>query len=174
MKKLVFICAIMCFAISGSLMAQQEGIHKKKKGIANRDVERQLTEDLNNRFAFTRTAPVVWDNTEYGYDATYAENGQEYMSRYDINGNYIGTLKRSQWNDDVPSEVRAGYDKSRYKTYKVVSFWEMADKDSRGYYIQATDPRGAIQRIWVDQKGTVSEYPIDNQNRPKSRPDDRD
>ncbi len=164
---------LLVFAVIAPLYAQQKEAPKKTKTIGNRDRERQLTEDLNNRFAFTRSAPVVWDQTEYGYDATYAEQGQEYMSRYDVNGNYVGTLKRSEWNDDVPSEVRAGYDKSRYKTYKVVSFWEMADKDSRGYYIQATDPRGAIQRIWVDQKGTVSDYPVDDQNRPKSRPDDK-
>ena len=118
----------------------------------------RLLNDLNSRNALTSTQAVSWWDAGYGYYGTYTIDSTSYMSRYDKQGNYIETLTKKEWNASVPTPVTSAFDQSPYKTYQVISYWEVTDPGRKGYYFELNND-GKQQRVWLNDKYAFSSMP---------------
>jgi hypothetical protein len=126
---------------------------------SDREMNKRLSQDVYSRNAAAKDAVIVWDNTDDGYDGTYAVGDTKYMARYDMQGNYLETLVEKKWDDNVPANVRRSYDNSMYKSNKVDRFWEVNEPNRRGYYLEFKGNDGKSRRIWSDRDGKFSEEP---------------
>ena len=88
-------------------------------------------------FAGTEAAPAQVLVSADGHKLVFDEasiSGEHAIALYDANGNYIDTLKKSDWNSKVPGPVKSSFDLSNYKSQKVTSYWEVANASQKVYY----------------------------------------
>jgi hypothetical protein len=126
---------------------------------SDKEMNERLSQDLYSRNPATKDAIIVWENTDEGYDGTYAIGDLKYMARYDKQGNYVETLVERKWDDNVPSGIRNSYQNSMYRSNKVDRFWEVDEPNRQGYYLEFKDNDGKRRRIWSDRDGKFSESP---------------
>jgi hypothetical protein len=81
------------------------------------------------------------------------------MVRYDRNGNYVESLTRREWNDQIPTETRTAFDQSMYKDQQVTGYWEVTDPGRKGSYYELSDGTGKRSRVWADGTGKFSNQP---------------
>ena len=129
----------------------------------------RLEKDFDSRNSNLSNATVNWYGTDYGYYGTYSNDGTDYMTRYDKNGNYVETLNKKDWSTDVSPEIKSSFDKSSYKDQSVTSYWESSDTDKKGYYIEVREKGGKTQRIWSDDKGQFSKKPYETNSKSKTK-----
>lgn len=119
-----------------------------------------MVKDLNARNPSTLNQKIDWMSNEYGNNGMYTINNVNYMTRYDNEGNYIETYQKREWSDDATPEIlKSSYSKSNYKDSNVTSYWEGSDSSKKGYYLEVTDARGKLSKVWVDDKGKFSSAP---------------
>src|SRR4030095_15941922 len=97
MKALIrlFLIAILLFAISRIQAQNADGKPDKKdqqSTVRDKEIKKRLEEDIAMRFPLSKNSPITWDDTQKGYVAVYTYNKNEFMTRYDKNGSYQGTL----------------------------------------------------------------------------------
>jgi len=105
-----------------------------------------------------------WKSSNYGYYGTYFKDSVEYMALYDKDGKYEETLTKKQWNDNAPAKLRSSYDQSSYKLQKITGYWEVADPDRKGYYLELSDGENQSSEIWANEDGNFSETPLNAQS----------
>lgn len=127
--------------------------------INDATLSERLQKDLSTRNNTIGTAPIGWYDAGYGYYGTYNVGDVNYMSRYDREGKYVETLKRGEWNANVPSSLRSSFDQSTYKSQSVTGYWETSDPSRKGYYLELKDDKGKMSRVWADEKGTFTTQP---------------
>ena len=127
--------------------------------LSDGTMSQRLGKDWSTRNPTMSTMPVEWYNSTDGYYGTYSNDNNQYMTRYDSKGNYIETMTKKDWNNDVPSGLRSSFDKSDYKSQEVTSYWEVSDPNKKGYYMELTDSKGKMSRAWVDENGKFSKMP---------------
>jgi hypothetical protein len=86
------------------------------------------------------------------------------MALYDKDGKYEETLTKKQWNDNAPAKLRSSYDQSSYKLQKITGYWEVADPDRKGYYLELSDGENQSSEIWANEDGNFSETPLNAQS----------
>ncbi len=133
MKKITncLICLMLTGLMSVTAFAQATLESKNEpRSLTDRTVSDRLHQDLYKRNANLKDQPISWFDMGEGYYGTYSSNNQNYMTRYDKEGNYIETMTKKEWNDNVPSSVRTSFDGSPYKSQKVTSYWEVSDPNT--------------------------------------------
>lgn len=143
--------------------AAQDG-NKPVKTLSKEDaaMNKKLSQDIVARFPMSKNSPIVWDNRDEQYVATYSYNKEDYMTVYDRNGSYKGTLVKRDWENQANNNAKNFFKNSRYKDMKVGSYWEVSDGPKRGSYLTATNEQGQPQFVFIDEQGVFSENPFDN------------
>lgn len=122
-------------------------------------VPQQTQQDLLSRYPDIDEQGVVWDNTDDGYYATYSLNEDNYMARYDAEGNWQETMQKREWNDDVPDNIKMGLNDNAYENYQVDSYWEITESDpnrnNTGYFFNLKDKDGNTRDLRMDRQGAV-------------------
>lgn len=161
-----FLACILVAGIGSMAQAQtadgNKTIKEQPSSKKAMEMNKRLAKDILTRFPMSKNSPIVWDNTDAGYSATYAYGDNEYMTRYDRNGSYQGTFIRRDWDTQAPSNTRNFFNNSRYGTLKVGSYWEVHDGEKRGSFIVASNEQGAPTYLFIDEQGQFSENPFDN------------
>lgn len=123
-------------------------------------VSERLARDLNTRNSATETQTIKWYETNYGYTGNYAIGSAQYMARYDQQGNYVETLRRTEWNSaNVPTTLINAYGQSPYKDQTVTGYWSVTDAGKSGYFLELRDKSGASSTVWADGQGKFSTAP---------------
>jgi hypothetical protein len=139
-------------------MQDQQGQREPQKLFDNK-LSQRMERDLNERNSQTVNQPISWNDAGYDYYGTYTIDGVDYMARYDKEGKYIETLKRQEWDDKVPADVRSSVEQSPYKSQKVTSYWVVTDPPRKGYYLELTGQNNRVSRVWSDGDGKFSTTP---------------
>jgi hypothetical protein len=162
MKKvtLYFSCILLSALFTSSVCAQtmptqQDQANRLSDGV----MSQRLDKDWSTRNPTMPAMPVEWYNSIDGYYGTYASDGNQYMTRYDSKGNYVETMTKKEWNNEVPSGLKSSFDKSGYKSQEVTSYWEVSDPNRKGYYMELTNGKGKMSRAWADGNGKFSKNP---------------
>jgi hypothetical protein len=120
----------------------------------------RLARDLTTRNAATQTQTINWYQTNYGYTGNYAIGSANYMARYDQQGNYVETLRRSEWNKTtVPTTLVNAYGQSPFKNHEVTGYWSVTDPGKSGYFLELRDKNGTASTIWADSQGKFTTAP---------------
>jgi hypothetical protein len=165
MKKITYsIACTLLFALIanvGYAQTKEQTKPKEPKLLSDQAMSDRLLKDLNTRNTMATNQPVTWYDSGNGYYyGTYAVNDQNYMVRYDAQGNYAETLTRKQWDTTtVPASVVTAFNQSPYKDYQVKSYWEVSDTDKKGYYFEL-DNKGTPARVWLSDQGKFSTTPV--------------
>lgn len=164
MKKVIYyfscIAASMLLTQAVYAQTQNQAIDKNApRSLTDPAMSERLQKDLNTRNTQTTNQPISWFDSGDGYYGTYSNEDQNYMTRYDKKGNYIETMRRKEWNDMVPSDLRSSFDQSSYKSQLVTNYWEVSDPNRKGYYLELNDNSGKITKVWADDKGNFSTTP---------------
>lgn len=123
-------------------------------------VSDRLAKDLHTRNPATQTQTVNWYQTDYGYTGTYAVGSASYMARYDQQGNYVETLRRTEWsNSTVPATLTNAYGQSPYKNHTVAGYWTVTDPGKSGYFLELRDKDGESSTVWADGQGKFTTAP---------------
>ena len=158
-------CLIVSACLITTLHAQDNQVQDNQliltddiqpKIVSDQAMSQRLQKDWNKRNSKIQSVPVEWFEMRDGFYGTYTSNNQLYRSLYDANGNYIETLKKSEWNSKVPAPVKSSFDLSNYKSQKVTSYWEVLNASQKVYYLELTDEQGKISRLWANEKGDFS------------------
>jgi hypothetical protein len=157
MKKITYLLSNLMIVLS--LASTTFGQTKDPVPLNDATVSQRLDKDFDSRNADLSNAIVNWYSTDYGYYGTYSNNNQDYMIRYDKNGNYIETLTKKDWSKDVPADLKNSYDKSSYKDGNVKGYWQVSDPNRKGYYLEVEGKDGKTSRVWADSNGQFSERP---------------
>ena len=151
-------CVILSTCLVTTLYAQDNQLiltdDIPPKTLSDQVMTQRLQKDWNKRNSKSQNVPVEWFEMRDGFYGTYSSNNQHYRALYDANGNYIETLKKSDWNSKVPSPVKSSFELSNYKSQKVTGYWELASQ--KVYYLELTDDQGKISRLWANEKGDFS------------------
>lgn len=131
---------------------------QEPKALNDPTLSQRLQKDLNNRNAMTANKSVTWYDAGYGYYGTYAIDTANYMVRYDKKGNYVETLMKKEWDDQVPPSIVSAINQSPFKDQNVTSYWEVNDYGRKGYYVELDD-KGKVSRIWLNEQGKISSSP---------------
>ena len=120
------------------------------------NITQMAQKDLQSRYPGLDDQVVVWDRTEDGYNATYSMNDADFMARYDAEGNWLETMEKRDWDDNVPENIKMGLSDNAYENYKVDSYWEITDSDrGKGYLFYLKDQDGNTQNVRMDSQGTI-------------------
>jgi hypothetical protein len=155
-------CALIGFT---EIMAHAQSENdKKEKSEQSIDpaVQQRLSKDLLTRFPLSKNSKVTWQKTARGYAATYSYNDNNFMSSYNKDASYQGTLIGRDWETQAPSITRTAFNNSQYKTLKIGSYWEVNEGPKRGSYIMATNEQGAPTYFFIDEHGQIFDNPFDN------------
>ena len=156
-------CLILSASLITTLHAQDNPVQDSQiiltddiqpKILTDQAMGQRLQKDWIKRNSKIQNIPVEWFEMRDGFYGTYTSNNQHYRALYDANGNYIETLKKSDWNSKVPSPVKSSFELSNYKSQKVTGYWELASQ--KVYYLELTDDQGKISRLWANEKGDFS------------------
>jgi hypothetical protein len=101
---------------------------------------------------------ISWWDCGNGFIYKYTIENTKYMTRFDKQGNHIETLIQKVWNDS--STLRPSFLQSKYKQHRVISYWEVADENKKGYYLEMSDDKNQNSSVWVDNQGNFSTIPI--------------
>jgi hypothetical protein len=163
------ICFMLAGLISGAAFAQSTPSTSESKyeprSLNDRTVSDRLQKDLYTRNSNIANQPITWYDMGDGYYGTYSSNNQNYMTRYDKKGSYIETMTKKEWNDNVPESVKNSFNSSNYKGQQVTGFWEVTDTDRKGYYLELSDDKGKVSRVWANDKGELSTKPYGSRPR---------
>jgi hypothetical protein len=130
------------------------------KPLTDRSVSDKLYQDLQQRNSSVSDQPISWFDAGQGYYyGTYSYNNQDYMTRYNMDGVYIETLTKKEWDANVPAPLRSSFESSPYHSQQVSSYWEVSDANRKGYYLELNDGKGKQSRIWGNEKGEFSTKP---------------
>jgi hypothetical protein len=161
MKKIA--CFILCLSLAAVLQLRAQTQPSTQTGeprtLSDKTMSTRLQQDISSRNSSLGNTPVSWFDAGYGYYGTYSMNNQNYMARYDRNGNYVETLNRKEWNDQIPGTTRNAFDQSMYKDQQVTAYWEVTDPGRKGSYYELSDATGKKSRVWADDKGKFSTQP---------------
>ena len=146
------ILALIGLLLLLTMLAKAQGINDK---MSEADVNTQLLSDLNTRYPETKKEVIVWDNSASGYDALYRIRDIDFLTHYDKNGKYVETLRKKDWNANVPAAIKNSYDKNFHNQYRVEKYWEVSDPTRKGYYLELKDKDGLSKKIWLDDQGKV-------------------
>lgn len=168
MKKTIYsiVSTILLFALVGNAALAQTEPKKDKpqttqqepKKLSDQAMTDRLQKDLNNRNAMTANQPIMWWDGNGYYYGTYTVSNQNYMTRYDTEGNYAETLIEKEWDATVPAAVVTSFNQSPYKDYQVTSYWEVSDPNRKGYFFVLYKD-GTPARVWLSDKGKFSTTP---------------
>jgi hypothetical protein len=137
-------------------------------------VSDRLAKDLSTRNTATASQTINWYETSYGYTGNYAIGSANYMARYDQQGNYVETLRRTEWNNtNVPNALLNAYGQSPYKDQTVTGYWSVTDAGKSGYYLELRDKNGVSSNVWADSQGKFTTLPYSSTTaRPGNIPKD--
>jgi hypothetical protein len=128
--------------------------------VTDPTMSQRLQTDFQSRNIDVGNQPVNWYNSTTGYYGTYSNNGQNFMTQYDKQGNFQQSYIQGDWNaGNVPPNLKSAFDNSPYKSQQVTGFWTPTDSTQQGYYLQTTGKNGATSNIWFDENGTLSTTP---------------
>lgn len=123
-------------------------------------VSDRLSRDLNTRNSASETQTVKWYQTSYGYTGTYSVGSANYLARYDQQGNYVETLRRTEWtNANVPAALLNAYGQSPFKDHTVTGYWSVTDPGKSGYFLELRDKNGVASTVWSDSQGKFTTAP---------------
>jgi hypothetical protein len=154
MKKII--SGISFFAI---LFLLTISLHAQPRPVTDRGVIDALNTDFDKHNATTPDVEVNWYSSDYGYYGLYSINQKTYMTRYDKDTNYLETLVRKEWDENVPSSIRNSFSKSPYQDQHVTGYWEVIDAGRNGCCLELVSANGKPSRIWGDDKGRFSTEP---------------
>jgi hypothetical protein len=175
MKKIIHFAT--CLALSGIVMttyaqSQQQTtptprplqstgtVSQTPQPVTDPMVSDRLGRDLNTRNSATQSQTVNWYQTNYGYTGNYAVGSANYMARYDQQGTYVETLRRTEWNTStVPNTLVNAYGQSPYKNHTVTGYWSVTDPGKSGYFLELKDKSGASSTVWADGQGKFTTAP---------------
>lgn len=133
------------------------------KLVSDPMVSERLARDLSSRNSATETQNIQWYETSYGYTGNYTIGSARYIARYDQQGNYMETLRRTPWNNaNVPATLINAYSQSPYKDQTVTGYWAVTDPGKTGYYLELCDARGTSSTVWVDGQGKFTTAPYNS------------
>ncbi len=163
----LLICGVTTYAQSQEqttptpLPVQATGVKPPaQQPVSDPMVSERLARDLNGRNPATETQTIKWYETNYGYTGNYAIGSAQYMARYDQQGNYVETLRRTEWNRaNVPATLINAYGQSPYKDQTVTGYWSVTDAGKSGYYLELRDKSGTPSTVWADGQGKFSTAP---------------
>ncbi|MEO7990906.1 MAG: hypothetical protein ABI663_15265 [Chryseolinea sp.] len=153
-------CLLLLTGLANVLYAQSDRIIPADQfpahPLSDQATGLSLQKDWSNRNSKIQNLPVQWYEIGDGYYGTYSVDNQNYMTVYDIEGHYIETLRRLEWNGNDQNPVKSSFDLSTYRTQEVTSYWEVVDRNQKGYYLEVTDDQGKVSRLWANEKGDLS------------------
>lgn len=162
MKRTIKFIASLALSIlvyqAGFAQDTNPNANQNQDDAQNRDITQQTQQDLLNRYPDLDDQAVVWDHTEDGYNATYSMNDAHYMARYDAEGNWLETLEKREWDDNVPEHVKMGLNDNAYENYEVDSYWEITESNSdigQGYFFNLKDKDGNTRNLRMDPQGKI-------------------
>jgi len=130
------------------------------KALNDPAVSQRLSADLNSRNAQLGTNSVSWFDAGNGYYGTYTVGTNNYMTRYDRQGNYIETYTKGNWSDStVPPSLMTSYNESMYKGQPITGYWTVSDPGKSGYYLEVQGKDGKTGRIYADENGKFLSAP---------------
>ncbi len=169
MKKITYlmavttVTAILCCTTDAFSQSQPQdqsssagSRQKQRRELSDPNMKSKLQSDVTSRNADVGNSSVQWWDTGNGYSGTYSKDNSDYMVAYDQRGNYIGTFKKAEWNDQVPQDVRSSFDKSKYSNQQVSSYWTSEDPGNTNYYMELKDNSGKNSDVWGDGNGQLS------------------
>lgn len=139
--------------------AQTQQSQTSPRPLLDKTMGDRLQKDLSSRNSNHATQQFNWFESNDGYYTNYSQDNVEYMSRYDKQGNYVESMRKATWNDQVPTDLKTSFDKSPYKTHDVSGYWEVSDLNRKGYYMEFKDDQGKVTKVWADEKGRFSSVP---------------
>lgn len=163
MKKLFYTFSFLLVSalLANNAYAQTQQGQISPRPLSDKTMSDRLQKDLINRNTnISAQQQLNWFESNDGYHTNYSINNEEYMSRYDKQGNYIESMRKSAWDDQVPAVIRTSFDNSPHKTKNVSGYWEVSDDDRKGYYMEFKDDKGKMTNVWVDDKGKFSSTPF--------------
>jgi hypothetical protein len=167
MKKIInFISSTLLFALivnvtyAQTQQQSQQQNPQEPKTLTDRAMSQRISADLNNRNARVGNNPVSWYDAGYGYYGTYTIDSTKYMKK----GNYMQTLTKKEWGNQVPPSLMTAFNQSQYKDQTVDGYWEVSDFGRKGSYLELTDNSGKKSRVWVNEQGKFSTSPEQNSN----------
>lgn len=162
-------CVITCLAlVAGTTVYAQttpqtqsatQQQNQEPRTLSDKTMSSKLQQDLSKRNSSLGNSTVNWYDAGYGYYGTYSVNNQNFMTHYDRNGNYVETLTRKEWNDQLPQATRDAFTNSTYGTQRVTGYWEVTDPGKKGSYYELSDETGKTSRVWSDGTGKFSNQP---------------
>lgn len=163
-------CLITCLALITSVgvfaqttpqnsTTQTQTQNQDPRPLSDKAMSTRLQTDIGKRNTSLGNNPVSWYDAGYGYYGTYSMNNQQYMARYDRQGNYVETLTRKEWNDQIPQATRDAFTNSSYGTQRVTGYWESTDPGRKGSYYELSDATGKTSSVWNDGTGKFSNQP---------------
>jgi hypothetical protein len=162
MKKTIssIVCTMMLLALVSVAWAQTpaQTTSKEPKKLSDQSMSDRLQKDLNDRNAMTANQPITWWDGNGYYYGTYTVSNQNYLTRYDMQGNYAETLIEKEWDVTVPAAVVTSFNESPYKEYIVTRYWEVSDPNRKGYMFEL-DKDGIPTRAWLSDTGKFSTTP---------------
>jgi hypothetical protein len=100
---------------------------------------------------------VSWWDSGNGFICKTSLENVAYLTRFDKQGKYVETLIRKAWNDS--SALQPSFQESQYKLNRVTSYWEVLDKNQKGYYLEMKDSESQASSVWIDDQGNFSNIP---------------
>lgn len=157
MKKITqyFICIILSSVLSSAGYAQTSAEKDSLREVKDKAVSERLQKDWSQRNSTMQNQSVQWYELGDGFYGSYNADNAKFMTLYDQDGNYVQTLRKSEWSN-VPASVKSTYEISNYKSQEVTSYWEVSDEAKKGYYLEFKDDQGKVSRIWANEKGEFS------------------
>lgn len=119
-----------------------------------------LVRDLAGTIPLTKDVKVAWELTRDGYKGTYAVSNLDYMTWYDLEGNYLLTLLKTAWDDRVPAIVKMEFGNSEFNACSILTYWERINTNHPDYYFEMEDRDGKTLYVWADENGNFSKVPV--------------
>jgi hypothetical protein len=159
-------CMAIAFASKGQTPPQPQGTNPvmpqsvSSPTAADPAMSQRLQSDFQSRNIDVGNQPVNWYNSMNGYYGTYSNNGQNFLTQYDKQGNFQQSYIQGNWNsNDVPTSLKSAYSNSPYKSQPVTGYWTSSDSTRLGYYLETKNPKGQPTGLWADENGTLSTTP---------------
>lgn len=152
MKKITFYLSALLLTV---LFTNVSMAQTNPRQVTDQSVVDRLNKDWTSRNQNNPNPSINWYQRGDGYYGTYNHNNTPYMTFYDKDGKHFQTYKKSDWNK-VPTTLRSSFNASQYKDQDVKAFWESADPNKKGYYLEVEDDQGNLSHVWVDDRGQFS------------------
>lgn len=167
-KKIELAVGKLIAGIAISAMLFQVGFAQDTNPNANQNqdntqsnnIPQQTQEDLLKRYPDLNEQSVMWESAGNEFSASYNMNETEYMTRYDAEGNWLETMQKREWDDNVPENLKMGFNDNAYENYQVDSYWEITESDpnsgrDKGYFFYLKDKEGNTKNVRMDSQGKI-------------------